>query len=87
MMAAATPAQAMFVIEEALWATRARCECIRFFPYPDPDRRLVLVVAELSDGSDIQVLCRLDFPIAMIGDHYDEAATARAFEMPSQSMH
>jgi hypothetical protein len=29
---------------------------------------------------------RLDFPIAMIGDDYDEAAIARAFAMPSQSV-
>jgi hypothetical protein len=38
-------------------------------------------------GSDIQVLTRLDFPIAVSGDDYDEAAIARAFAMPSQSVH
>jgi hypothetical protein len=87
MMAAATPAEAMIRIEVALLAARVRCMAIRFFPCPDGSRRLVIVCAELADGSDIQVLTRLDFPIAVSGDDYDEAAIARAFAMPNQSVH
>jgi hypothetical protein len=64
-----------------------RRECIRFFPYPYPDCKLVLVCAELADGSDIQVLMQLDWPVVVTGDHYDEAAIARAFQMASQSVH
>jgi hypothetical protein len=87
MIPAATPQEAMFVIERKLLTARARCERIRYFPYPGPDRRLVIACAELADGSDIQVLARLDFPIAMAGDDYDEAAIGRAFQMPSRSVH
>jgi hypothetical protein len=87
MMAAATPAEAMIRIEVALLAARVRCMAIRFFPCPDGSRRLVIVCAELANGNDIQVLTRLDFPITVTGDHYDEASLARAFQMPSQSVH
>src|SRR4051794_21352474 len=80
----ATPWEA---IEREVLAASARCLGIRFCPYPDPDRRLVLVCAELCDGSDIQVLARLDWPIDVTGDSYDEASIARAFRMPSESTH
>jgi hypothetical protein len=60
MIPAATPQEAMFVIERKLLTARARCERIRYFPYPGPDRRLVIACAELADGSDIQELARLD---------------------------
>jgi len=42
---------------------------------------------ELADGRDIQVLTRLDWPVVVTGDHYDEDAIARAFQMASQSIH
>ena len=87
MMTPATPAEAMFAIECAVLTASIPCAGIRFCPYPDPDRRLVLVCAELVDGRDIQVLARLDWPIDMTGDDYDEAAIARAFRMESQSTH
>jgi hypothetical protein len=45
------------------------------------------VCAEFADGSDIQVLARLDVPIAMAGDDFDEASLARAFAMPSGAVH
>jgi hypothetical protein len=86
MIAAATPAEAMIRIEGEILSAAARCERIRFFPYPG-DRRLVLVCAELSDGGNIEVLARLDVPIAMDGYDYDEAALARAFQMPNRSLH
>jgi hypothetical protein len=59
----------------------------RFCPYPDSERRLVLVVAELADGAEIQVLARLDWPVAVSADDYDEAAIAAAFQMPSGAVH
>jgi hypothetical protein len=87
MTAPLTPAEAMLRIEREVLTASAPCERIRFFPYPDPDRRLVIVCAELTDGSDIQVVAELPYPIAVSGDDYDEAAIARAFAMPSQSVH
>ena len=43
--------------------------------------------AELADGTDIQVLARLDYPITVTDDDYDDAAIARAFQMPSAAVH
>jgi hypothetical protein len=87
MKPAPTPAEAIFVIERELLSAGARCTGLRFFPFPDPDAPLVIVCAELEDAGDIQVLTRLDWPIVVTGDDYDEAAIARAFAMPSQSVH
>jgi hypothetical protein len=50
-------------------------------------RRLVIACAELADGSDIQLLIWLDWPIVVTSDSYDEDAIAREFAMPSQSAH
>jgi hypothetical protein len=87
MITAATPAEARLAIEREVLSASAPCMGIRFFPCPSLDHRSVIVCAELADGSDIQVLTRLDWPIVVTGDDYDEAAIARAFAMPSGAVH
>jgi hypothetical protein len=87
MTAASSPAEARIKIEAALLETTARCERIRYFPYPSSDGRLVLVCAELDNGDDVRVLCRLTFPVAVNGSDYDEDAIRQQFEMPSVASH
>jgi hypothetical protein len=88
MLVAATPAEAKLLVERELLRRAGTCTGVRLFPYPCADRRLVILCAELSDGTDIEVLCSLAWPIAISNDgFFDEAAIARAFEMPSAAVH
>jgi hypothetical protein len=59
---------------------------IRFFLFPDPSHRMVLVCAERADDPDIEFLFELATPVA--GGHLDENAVRTMFlDVPSGLCH
>jgi hypothetical protein len=86
MKAAASPAEAMIAVERELMRRAGTCVRVRYLPHPCSDGRLCLVCAELSDNTDVQVLCKLAWPVAVNGSD-DEAAIAMQFQMPSGAVH
>lgn len=88
MLAARCATEAQIKIQRELLACRERgVRFVRYrvFPYPCRDGRLAIFSAELSDGSDIDCLCFLDWPIDP--HNFDEEATIIAAWQMSETRH
>jgi hypothetical protein len=86
MKTATSPAEAQMIIHAELLRRSALCLRLQYVPYPSSGD-LVLICAELNDGTELQVLTKLDWPVAVHGDEFDLEAIKRQFFMPSTAKH